>query len=283
MATYSELTAKVRKPQAWIKAFGWSDREDVTGRALTRPGPCQVAQVLSQPELKIAGLYRPAWIFRGEVKKIHEGMTGYGKYSKAERRSCRTPTRDYTRAVSGFMMRLRKAAPATDFDILEARLKHEFRIVTAGDRVLLLDFIRQLVGWALESRREGRPPDDSNILIYYVVNQLTYWKRGPDGSPLFDKRRRHKLERRWDDAAEMLIWLHYHQFPMPWLSSFIRKYAKADADRAVLDLKKIIQRRYSHLAHRAPIGRRGDPEGAFYPLGIRRVVAETDKFRAWEL
>ncbi len=314
---FSDLVAKVRERGTWLEAFGWSDRLGSSGKALFLPGPLQVAEALSQPELKIAGLYRLTKVFLSSVESIHYALSSVtedergrwynGKYSRTDSNSKRGPDSAYRQTVSTFIESLRKASPGADFEILNARLTRTLRISKKGkvrpgrllkisndeDRKKVLGLIQDLLDWSRKRRREGRPPDDSNILVYHVVNHVTYWKRArvrrgdfrwPDIAPLYDRRGRHKLERRWSAASEMLIWLHYHQFRMPWLESFIRKNVRADADRALLQLQKVIQRRYAHLAHRAGrIKQRDGQEGGFCPLEIQRIVAYPDKFTAWEL
>jgi hypothetical protein len=113
------------------------------------------------------------------------------------------------------------------------------------------------------------------------VNSLTLWQRKKNGEPRKDKKGRVKVERRWDDIARVLIWLHYKKLRVSWLAVFIEHHATKNAARVMTDLKKLMQSRYSHLSKRAALGQAD--EAAFCPLGLVRVVSLEDRLRAYNL
>jgi hypothetical protein len=260
-----------------------------------------VAELLNKPAIEVSGFWRHVRKFQIDLQKIAHGLGLRGKYLSTKSGLSPAAQRDYEKAMRKFFRAVQKAAPATDFELLKARLKYaadpfggprgigirRLHISNEKERKLILRFVGELLGWALEAQCQGRPPDDTNILIFHLVNSLTVWKRKKDkyglpSIPLFDKHGFHKLERQWDDMARCLIWIHYHIFRIPWLASFIKSHASSDSGRSMIKLKKIIQRRHDHLWPPKD-RRRGDPEAAVYYVGIKRIVAEGNRFRAWRL
>jgi len=302
--TFRKFVEEIKARQEWYDVFPPDveiRRPDLKNPDYFLPGALSVVDVLCKPTIKISGRHRLVWRFLIELQKIKHGLGLRGKYQKTKSGLSPAAQRDYEKAVREFLRTVRTAAPATDFELLKGRLKYtgdpsggpwgmgirRLHISKHKDRDFILRFVGDLLGWAQETAHRGRPPDDTNILIFHLVNSLTVWKRKKDkyGSPcipVFDKHGFHKFERRWDDIARTLIWIHYHAFPIPWLASFIKSHASSEAGRSMIKLKKIIQRRYAHLGPPKD-RRRQDPEAAVYRIGIQRVVAEGDRFIAWPL
>jgi hypothetical protein len=155
------------------------------------------------------------------------------------------------------------------------------RIERATDQKYVEEVVRQLLGFSKKTRQKGRPPDDGSILLFYLVNSLTLWQRTKNGEVRKDKKRLIKVERRWDEIARVLIWLHYKKLRIPWLAAFIKRHASMDAARAMNDLKKLLQSRYSHLSKHAHSGLTG--EAFSFPLGVKRVVLSEDHLSAVDL
>ena len=232
------------------------------------PGAREVVDILRLHVLEGPRLLIIIRRFRAEVQAIHEGLLPYGKYTKAERMRDK-PQRDYGQAVRGFLAGLRRADPGIPIAGLRLRLlgtrTRSLEIYKSRDRNRVLFFCREFLKGLGQARKEGRPPKPNSILIYHLVNNLTEYRR-KNGRPLMDKRRRNKLERRWDDAVRVLVWIHYNRMPMPWLGQLVRRWGRSPAAAMTLRVKKIIQRKYAHLGPPADAGL--SPEAAFHPLGI---------------
>jgi hypothetical protein len=245
------------------------------------PGVLDIVNVLQQPRLHISRLYKEIHRFRREIVKIDEGLLQYGKYSKSDRIRG-LPEADYCSAIRRFLASVKRSIPTVDLRGLDHELRYrgsrQLSIEKRADREDIQKFVLKLLKWVKGTRRKGRPPDDGSILLYHLVNSLTRWQRKKDGKPRKDRHGRFKVDRCWDDVARVLIWLHYNRIKIPWLAIFIKNHASKDARRAIIELKKLVQSRYSHLNNHADPGQ--TYEGAFSPIGILRVVSFEDHLSA---
>jgi len=253
------------------------------------PGAKDVLNILEHRALSGPGLYAAVRAFRKDVQRIHEGLLRYGKYTKDDRITDR-PQEDYVAAVRVFMRKISRADPLMKVEPFERSLLsvngRGLQITNERHRELIDAFSKRFLAGLRAASREGRPVQPDNILIYHLVNNLTAWRRKRDGTAMKDKRGRFKLERRWDDVAHVLIWVHYKRMTIPWVSSFLQRYARSSIEPTLLRLKKVIQRKYAHLGPPADQGI--SAETAFHPLNIKVFTYVEDEegksgFKEFEL
>ncbi len=253
------------------------------------PGAKDILNILEHRALSGSGLYAAVRAFCQDVQRIHEGLLRYGKYTKDDWEADR-PQKDYTVAVRAFLRRLKRVDPLLNVALFERSLLfvngQALRIKDKRHHERIEAFCKRFRNGLRATSREGRPIRPENIFIYHLVNNLTVYRRKRDGAAMKDKRGSFKLERRWDDVARVLLWVHYKRMSMPWVSSFIQRYARSAAGPSMIRLKKTIQRKYAHLGPpKAKKNSKGErplidlgksAEAGFWPLWIHRFTLQDD-------
>lgn len=243
-------------------------------------GAKDVLNVLEHRALSGPRLYAAVRSFRHDVQRIYEGQLPYGRYTKADRVDER-PRKDYEAAVRRFTGLLKRADPRLNTAPFERSLlfvrDQPLKITNEKHRDLIMVFCKQFIAGLETVKREGRPVQSDNLFLYHLVNNLTVYRRKKDGTPMKDKRGLYKLERRWGDAARVLIWVHYKRMPIPWMSSFVRRFARSPVGPTLIRLHRVIQHKYGHLGPPPDKELRMAPEETrFHPLGRTVFVYAPD-------
>lgn len=135
-----------------------------------------------------------------------------------------------------------------------------YRIEDGNDKIAWFDFhfpqtISELdklifyADWILRSAnpyvKRGRPPRPFSVLIFYVVNEFTFFAYDKKGEPI-KKGEQIRLKKDWQLIIIALLWLNAVEY-IPEVQKFIDDHRDMNANEAIKEFQSLVERYYSNF------------------------------------
>ncbi len=103
-----------------------------------------------------------------------------------------------------------------------------------------MKFINWLKMRMKEARRDGRPPESYNVVVYSLINDLTYEK-------IRHKKRKAVIKKDLEFIIFILLWLHFHKQEFEEIQKFIDENKDNPILETIKKLKEDLSKKYSNF------------------------------------